>query len=76
MSLLIRRKFIMNNGTTLTNVSVHSNTFTGSALDIMQQKVFRMLNEGYSKMAIMYFLGQNYSVSGMIEDGTFIINVN
>ena len=66
----------MNNFRTITNVAVRSSTFTGSSLDLMEKKVNRLVDQGYSAMAIMHFLGQSYSVSGVLEDGIFVINVN
>lgn len=56
-------------------IRVESETLTSEELKEKRKKVELWQNYGYSKMAIFYFLGQNYSVTGTYDNEEFVITL-
>ena len=59
-----------------TNVEVRSGVLNAGELKNVTQRVYSLVKNGYSLMAVMYFLSQRgYTVSETTENGRLILNV-
>ena len=57
-------------------IRVESKTLTTPELTQVWAQVRKMNEQSYSKMAIMYYLSKNYTVSGSKENEDFVINLS
>lgn len=58
------------------NCVVKSETLTVGELEKVRKQVREWEERGYLKMAILYHLGQNYTVSGSYEPNGFVITLS
>ncbi|MCI8362361.1 MAG: hypothetical protein HFJ41_04415 [Clostridia bacterium] len=57
-------------------IKVRSNTLSQTDLVGKRNRVTLLKEAGYSNMAILYFMAQKNSVSGVEEDGNFVITLS
>lgn len=57
-------------------IKVESNTISETDLVGEKEQVRRFEKQGFSHMAILYFMSENNSVSGTYRDNDFVITIN